>query len=87
MQETESMDLKHSDTLDSVGDSYIPNSKSTDLIKPSKSGNLDSQQTPGEDREKKFYCSKWRIFYVKVCKYLWKAFSGNEKNLFYLLFK
>jgi hypothetical protein len=49
MQETESMDLKHSDTLDSVGDAYIPNSKSTDLIKPSKSGNLDNQTAPGEN--------------------------------------
>lgn len=45
----ESMDLKHSDTLDSVnGSSYIPNSKSTDLIKPSKSGNLDNQPAAGE---------------------------------------
>lgn len=44
MQEEE-MDLKHSETLESVGDAYIPNSKSTDLIKPSKS---DSQQPPGE---------------------------------------
>lgn len=53
MQETESMDLKHSDTLDSVGDAYIPNSKSTDLIKPSKSGNLDNQQPPGERGRRK----------------------------------
>lgn len=54
MQETESMDLKHSDTLDSVGDSYIPNSKSTDLIKPSKSGNKDNQPTPGESAGRNF---------------------------------
>lgn len=46
MQGTESMDLKHSDTLDSVADNYIPNSKSTDLIKPTK---LNSQQPSGEN--------------------------------------
>lgn len=50
----ESMDLKHSDTLDSVVDAYIPNSKSTDLIKPTK---LDNQQPSGEygweERKKK----------------------------------
>lgn len=45
MQETESMDLKHSETLDSVVDAYIPNSKSTDLIKPTK---LDNHQPSGE---------------------------------------
>jgi len=45
----ESMDLKHSETVESMGDvSYIPNSKSTDLIKPSKSGNLDNQQPAGK---------------------------------------
>lgn len=43
MQDTESMDLKHSD---STADGYIPNSKSTDLMqKPSK---LDNQQPSGE---------------------------------------
>lgn len=46
MQGTESMDLKHSETLDSVADNYIPNSKSTDLIKPTK---LNSQQPSGEN--------------------------------------
>lgn len=45
----ESLDLMHSNTLDSVnGSSYIPNSKSTDLIKPSQSGNLDNQPAAGE---------------------------------------
>lgn len=44
----DSMDLKHSDTLDSVADSYLPNSKSTDLIKPSKSEN---QPPSGEEHE------------------------------------
>lgn len=53
MQEAESMDLKHSDTLDSVGDSFIPNSKSTDLIKPSKSGNKDNQPTQGKSAGRK----------------------------------
>lgn len=43
MQDTGSMDLKHSD---STADGYIPNSKSTDLMqKPSK---LDNQQPSGE---------------------------------------
>lgn len=42
------MDLKHSDTLDSVADGYLPNSKSTDLIKPSKSEN---QPPSGELQE------------------------------------
>lgn len=46
MQKAESMDLKHSETLDSVADGYIPNSKSTDLIKPSK---LDHQPPSGEN--------------------------------------
>lgn len=45
MNESESMDLKQS--LNG-SDAYIPNSKSTDLIKPSKSGNLDNQQPSGE---------------------------------------
>lgn len=49
MQKAESMDLKHSDTLDSVADGYIPNSKSTDLIKPSK---LD--QPPSGENAKSF---------------------------------
>lgn len=52
MQESESevMDLKHTE---SVGDSFIPNSKSTDLIKPSKSGNLDNQQPSGKRKRNK----------------------------------
>lgn len=51
----DSMDLKHSDTLDSVADAYLPNSKSTDLIKPSKSEN---QPPSGELQEeiKSFRC-------------------------------
>lgn len=48
-QKTESLDLMHSHTLESVnGSSYIPNSKSTDLIKPSQSGNLDNQPAAGK---------------------------------------
>lgn len=46
------MDLKHSVTAESVAGSYIPNSKSTDLIKPSKSGNLDNKPPPGEEEIK-----------------------------------
>ena len=42
------MDLTHSDTADSLGGEYLPNSKSTDLaIKPSPSS-LDNQQTSGK---------------------------------------
>lgn len=47
MQGEESMDLKQNNNGVNGDDSYIPNSKSTDLIKPSKSENLDNQQ-PGE---------------------------------------
>lgn len=61
------MDLKHSDTLESVGDAYIPNSKSTDLIKPSK---LDNQQPSGERlggahtaaEEKVCHCTRQTFF-------------------------
>lgn len=44
------MDLTHSHTseVSVVSDAYIPGSKSTDLIKPSPSGNLDNQQPPGK---------------------------------------
>ena len=55
MQGGDSMDLKHSDTLDSVADSYLPNSKSTDLIKPSKS---DNQQPSGKRDEGKVLIKK-----------------------------
>lgn len=47
MTESESMDLKHSDSVNG-DDAYIPNSKSTDLIKPSKLEDLDNQQPSGE---------------------------------------
>jgi hypothetical protein len=47
MQNEETMDLKQNNGVNG-DDSYIPNSKSTDLIKPSKSGNLDNQQPSGE---------------------------------------
>lgn len=56
MTNEDSMDLKHSDTLDSVGDTYLPNSKSTDLIKPSK---LDNQQPSGEREKKSFEWKLW----------------------------
>lgn len=69
MQETESMDLKHSDSVNG-NDSYIPNSKSTDLIKPSKSGNLDNQPSSGE-------CCKTFFFYslhaVCMCLCVWES--------------
>lgn len=42
MQNEETMDLKQSNGANGESDAYIPNSKSTDLIKPSKSGNLDN---------------------------------------------
>lgn len=47
MQDEETMDLKQSNGVNE-DDTYIPNSKSTDLIKPSKSGNLDNQKPSGE---------------------------------------
>lgn len=72
------MDLKHSDTLDSVGDAYIPNSKSSDLIKPSKSGNLDNQQTSGEADFFTYPTALSR----KVSQIFAKAFKGNEKKSF-----
>lgn len=56
MQSEESMDLKQSNGVNGDDDTYIPNSKSTDLIKPSKSGNLDNQQPSGE---RKFLTRKY----------------------------
>lgn len=56
MQDEETMDLKHNNGVNGTDDdTYIPNSKSTDLIK-SKSGNLDNQQPSGES------------FFVKIIK-------------------
>lgn len=77
MQETESMDLKHSDTLDSVAEAYIPNSKSTDLIKPSKSGNLE--QKPGEQNMARCI--------AKASKYLQKLLAEmRRKKIFFIRF-
>lgn len=63
MQDTESMDLKHSD---STTDGYIPYSKSTDLMqKPSK---LDNQQPSGESAPlqlltlKAIFCKHFKWF-------------------------
>lgn len=84
MQATESMDLKHSDTLDSVVDEYIPNSKSTDLIKPTK---LDNQQPSGEcgwRKKPSRLLLTLRENFMQIN--IQKAFRGNEKkSLFYLL--
>jgi hypothetical protein len=43
-----SMSLGHTPDVSIVADAYIPGSKSTDLIKPSASQNLDNQQPPGK---------------------------------------
>lgn len=59
MQDEETMDLKHNNGVNG-DDSYIPNSKSTDLIKPSKSGNLDNQQPSGE-------CLNSNISKINIC--------------------
>ncbi|CRK92699.1 CLUMA_CG006341, isoform A [Clunio marinus] len=58
MQENKSMDLKHSH---SVGDVYISNSKSTDLIKPAKPG--DNQEISGGFQ---VYKQRWIVLAIFV---------------------
>lgn len=85
-EELENMDLKHSLNED---EAYIPNSKSTDLIKPSKSGNLDNQQPPGEClhikkkvKDHNFMCVN--IYTNDICRLEsvnWRALEGEQKKV------
>lgn len=81
MQKAESMDLKHSDTLDSVADGYIPNSKSTDLIKPSK---LD--QPPSGENAKSFTgnASSFKNFPKQLSKEMGKNIFLSVREIYVL---